>query len=51
MTFRSARNHYAGTITEVGHSRVSVAYRTRTGRDRDRVRQIHAALVAALSDP
>ena len=51
VTFRSARNHYAGTITKVGRSRVSVAYRTRTGRDRDRVRQIHAALVAPLSDP
>ena len=51
VTFRLARNHYAGTITKVGRSRVSVAYRNHTGRDRDRVRQLHAALVVALSDP
>ncbi|MBE3002262.1 hypothetical protein IDM40_26700 [Nocardiopsis sp. HNM0947] len=51
VTFRLARNHYAGTITKVGRSRVSVAYRTRTGHHRDRVRKMHAVLVAPLSDP
>lgn len=34
-----------GVITKLGRSRVTVAYRVKTGRERDRTRLVHAALL------
>ncbi|MFE3459322.1 hypothetical protein ACFXKD_17405 [Nocardiopsis aegyptia] len=45
VSFPYKRRRYAGVITKLGRTRVAVAYRIATGRNRDRVRLVHASLV------
>jgi hypothetical protein len=51
VSFPYKRLRYTGVVTKLGRSRVAVAYRIATGRDRDRVRLVHAALVTPVDDP
>lgn len=45
------RRRYTGVVTKLGRSKVAVAYRIATGRDRDRVRLVHASLVRPVDGP
>ncbi|RKS08179.1 hypothetical protein DFP74_3873 [Nocardiopsis sp. Huas11] len=51
VSFPYKRQRYTGVVTKLGRSRVAVAYRIATGRDRDRVRLVHASLVRPEDDP
>ncbi|MEV2278777.1 hypothetical protein AB0I72_24635 [Nocardiopsis sp. NPDC049922] len=50
VSFPYKRHRYTGVITKKGRSRVTVAYRIRTGKDRDRVRLVHASLVTPVTE-
>lgn len=45
---RNEKCVYTATIVKVGRSKVTVAYRVKTGKDRDRTATVHAALVTPL---
>ncbi|KOX19677.1 hypothetical protein ADL05_05660 [Nocardiopsis sp. NRRL B-16309] len=48
VSFPYKRRRYTGVVTKLGRTRVAVAYRIATGRDRDRVRLVHASLVTPV---
>ncbi|GAB2503522.1 hypothetical protein [Nocardiopsis aegyptia] len=48
VSFPYKRRRYTGVVTKLGRTRVVVAYRIATGRDRDRVRLVHASLVTPV---
>ena len=50
VAFRKGRNRYTGVVTKLGRSRVTVAYRVSTGRERDRVRLFHAARLTPVEE-
>lgn len=48
--FRLGGHRRTGVITKLGRSRVTVAYQVATGRERDRVRLFHAALLTPVEE-
>lgn len=50
VRFRDGRYPRTGVITKLGRSRVTVAYQVATGRDRGRVRLLHAARITLVKD-
>ncbi|GHD34843.1 hypothetical protein [Nocardiopsis kunsanensis] len=50
VAFRLGGHPRTGVITKLGRSRATVAYQVATGRDRGRVRLIHAALLTPVDE-